>query len=221
MTLHIVPHGETTIHIKRGLQAYGGADSVKLLTSEAFETVGYELADELREFGYDVTVELIDAFDLRDVVDTIVSAARSNPDQEIYLNITGGTNLVAGAATASAFFIGATPYYVLQPQTGEESIDDLVMELPSPTQPLNFEIEGLQLEVLQTLGSWDEEGRKGVILREIGEELNESSQKISYHVNELEEKGLVEAKTDGRRKNVHVTDVGRLYLQWTSNTKRQ
>jgi len=221
MTLHIVPHGETRIHIKRGLQAYGAADSVKLLTSEAFEDVGYELAGELREFGYDVDVDLIDAFDLRDVVDTIVSVARNNPDQDIYVNITGGTNLVAGAATASAFFIGATPYYVLKPQTDEEAVDDLVMELPSPTQPLNFEIEGLQLDVLQTLGDWDEKGREGVILRDIGEKLGESSQKISYHVSQLEEKGLIETKMDGRMKNVHVTDVGRLYLQWTPNAQAQ
>jgi CRISPR locus-related DNA-binding protein len=217
MTLHIVPHGETTIHIKRGLQAYGSADTVQLLTSDAFESVGYDLKEELEEFGYDVDVDLIDAFDLRDVVDTIVSVARSNPDEDIYVNITGGTNLVAGGATASAFFVGATPYYVLQPQNGDESVDDLVMELPSPTQPLNFEIEGLQLDVLETLGKWDEEGRKGVILREIGEELSESSQKISYHVSQLEEKGLVETEMEGRTKHVYVTDVGRLYLQWTSH----
>lgn len=217
MTLHIVPHGETTIHIKRGLRAYGSADRVHLLTSEAFESVGYDLAGELRDFGYEVEIDLIDAFDLRDVVNTIVTVAKDNPDEQIYINITGGTNLVAGGATASAFFIGATPYYVLQPQNGDESVDELVMELPSPTQPLNFEIEGLQLEVLQTLGDWDNQGRKDVILRDIGDELKETSQKISYHVNTLEEKGLVETKFNGRTKHVNVTDVGRLYLQWTMN----
>ena len=216
MSVHIVPHGETTVHIKRGLQAYGSADSVWLLTSEKYQSVGDELAKELKEFGYNVEIDLIDAFDLRDVVDTIVSVARENPDEEIYVNITGGTNLMAGAATASAFFIGATPYYVLEPQTGEESVDELVKKLPSPTQPLTFEIEGLQLDVLQTLGEWDEDGRRGVILREIGEELGESSQKISYHVSQLQEKGLVETETEGRTKHVYVTDVGRLYLQWIS-----
>lgn len=217
MSLHIVPHGETTVHIKRGLQAYGSADHVQLLTSEKFQPVGNELAEELTQFGYSVDIDLIDAFDLRDVVDTVVSVARENPDQEIYVNITGGTNLMAGAATASAFFIGATPYYVLEPQTGEESVDELVKKLPSPTQPLTFEIEGLQLEILETLGEWDEAGRRGVILREVGDELGESSQKISYHISQLEEKGLVETEMEGRTKHVYVTDVGRLYLQWTSH----
>lgn len=217
MSLHIVPHGETTVHIKRGLQAYGSADHVQLLTSEKFQSVGNELAEELTQFGYNVEIDLIDAFDLRDVVDTVVSVARENPDQEIYVNITGGTNLMAGAATASAFFIGATPYYVLEPQTGEESVDELVKKLPSPTQPLTFEIGGLQFDVLETLGEWDEDGRRGVILREIGDELGESSQKISYHISQLEEKGLVETEMEGRTKHVYVTDVGRLYLQWTSH----
>lgn len=216
MNIHIVPHGRNTSHIKRGLRALPSADKVYLLTSDAFEQEGIELTAELEEFGYDIEQTLIDAFDLRDVVDTIVSAARQHTNDTIHINVTGGTNLVAGAATSSAFFVGATPYYVLEPQTGDESIDELVMELPAPAQPLTFEIEGLQREVLETLGNWDVKGRTGVIMREIGDELGEAPQKISYHVNKLAEQGLVELQTEGRSKQVYLTDVGRLYLSWTA-----
>ena len=215
MNAHIVPHGRVTSHVKRGLRAYSGADKVHLLTSEAFEEEGVELRSELEEFGYDVESHLIDAFDLRSVVDTIVSIAKQHLGDDLFINITGGTNLVAGGATSSAFFIGATPYYVLEPQNGAEDVDDLVMKLPAPTQPLTFEIEGLQRNVLTTLGKWDEEGRTGVIMREIGEELGESDQKISYHINQLKDRGLVESKTAGRSKHVYLTDVGKLYLRWT------
>ena len=216
MNIHIVPHGRATIHIKRGLRDYASVDKVYLLTSDVFENEGVELENELTEFGYDVESYLIDAFDLRSVVDTIVSIAKKYPDEEIFINITGGTNLVAGGATSSAFFIGATPYYVLEPQNDGEKIDDLVMELPAPTQPLTFETEGLQRDVLVTLGRWDEQGKSGVIMREIGEELSESAQKISYHINQLETRGLVEKRSAGRSKNISLTDVGRLYLRWTS-----
>lgn len=219
MKIHIVPHGRNTTHIKRGLRAYDGADKVYLLTSDAFDEVGRELQQNLEEFGYSVERDLIDAFDLRSVVDTIVSVARQHPEDDIYINITGGTNLVAGGATSSAFFIGATPYYVLEPQD-DEDLDDLVMELPAPTQPLTFEIEGLQRDVLVTLGRWDEAGRTDVIMREIGDELGESAQKISYHVDQLEKKGLVETQHDGRTKEVSVTDVGRLYLRWTGSEQQ-
>jgi DNA-binding MarR family transcriptional regulator len=215
MKVHIVPHGRATIHVKRGLRDYASVDKVYLLTSDAFEDEGVELESELTEFGYEVESHLIDAFDLRSVVDTIVGIAKEYPDDELFINITGGTNLVAGGATSSAFFIGATPYYVLEPQDDDEDLDDLLMELPAPTQPLTFEIEGLQRDVLVTLGKWDEQGRRGVIMREIGEELGESAQKISYHVNQLETRGLVEKRSAGRSKNTYLTDVGKLYLRWT------
>jgi DNA-binding transcriptional ArsR family regulator len=215
MKVHIVPHGRATIHIKRGLRDYASVDKVYLLTSDAFEKEGVELESELAEFGYDVESRLINAFDLRSVVDTIVGIAKEYPDDDLFINITGGTNLVAGGATSSAFFIGATPYYVLEPQDGDEDLDDLVMELPAPTQPLTFEIEGLQRDVLVTLGDLDEQGRRGVIMREIGEELGESAQKISYHINQLETRGLVEKRSTGRSKNIYLTDVGKLYLRWT------
>lgn len=215
MNIHIVPHGKTTEHIKRGLRGYSGADKIYLLTSEAFLETGAQFAEELSDFGYEAEIKSIDAFDLRDVVDTIVTIARNHSGDKIYINITGGTNLMAGAATSSAFFIGATPYYVLEPQSDKEDVSDLVMELPAPTQPLTFEIEGLQREVLVTLGERDESGSTGVIMREIGDALGESAQKISYHVDQLVDKGLVETQQEGRTKQVSVTDVGRLYLRWT------
>lgn len=202
--------------MKRGLRAYSGADKVYLLTSDVFESEGIGLEADLQEFGYDVESSLIDAFDLRDVVDTIVSIAKKHAGDNLFINITGGTNLVAGGATSSAFFIGATPYYVLEPQDGAEDIDELVMELPAPSQPLTFEVEGLQRELLVTLGNWADEGKTGVIMREIGDALGESAQKVSYHVEQLEDRGLVERRPSGRTKHVHLTDVGRLYLQWTA-----
>ncbi|WP_080505390.1 HFX_2341 family transcriptional regulator domain-containing protein [Halococcus hamelinensis] len=215
MSTHIVPHGRAIEHIHRGLRAFGSVETVYLLTSDAFLDTGNDLATELDRFGYDVHRRTINAFDLRDVVDPIVDIAKNNPQATMYINITGGTNLVAGGATSSSFFVGATPYYVLEPQTGEEPIDDLVLELPTPKQPLTFEVEGLQRNVLTTVGRWDKEGRTGVLYRDIGEELKEAAQKISYHVNRLDEQGLLETETDGRSKRVYLTDMGRLYLSWT------
>ena len=54
----------------------------------------------------------------------------------------------------------------------------------------------------------------------IRDELGESAQKISYHVDQLEKKGLVETQHDGRIKEVSVTDVGRLYLRWTGSEQQ-
>ncbi len=214
MSVHIIPHGRVTEHIKRGLRGHSSVEYVHLLASPRFLETSYELAEELDVFGYEVNVHEISAFELRSVVDTIVSIAKQHQGEDLYINITGGTNLMAGAATSSAFFIGARPYYVLEPQE-DESIDELVVSLPAPRQPLTFDLSEPQREVLEQLGEWDVNGREGVIGREIGEILGESAQNISYHVGQLEEKGLVETHPTGRRKEIVLTDVGRLYLRWT------
>lgn len=213
MSIHIVPHGRVTEHIKRGLQGHGGVEDVHLLSSDRFLETSHELADELTTFGYDVEVHGISAFELRSVVDTIVTIAKKYPDEKIYVNITGGTNLMAGAATSSAFFIGANPYYVLEPQE-DESIEELIVSLPAPTQPLTFDMSDSQREVLEQLGRWDSAGKGAIIGREIGDKLGTSAQNVSYHVGKLEQKGLVRTSRNGRRKEIELTDAGRLYLRW-------
>lgn len=214
MSVHIIPHGRVTEHIKRGLRGYDAVDRVYLLPSVKFSKTGRDLVAELEEFGYHVEIYEVDAFEMRSVVDTIVSIAKDHPEEELYVNITGGTNLMAGAATSSAFFIGASPYYVLEPQA-DESVEELVVSLPAPTQPLTFDLSESQRAVLEQLGEWDSVGKTGVIGREIGDALEISAQRVSYHIGKLEEKGLVDTCRAGRRKEIDLTDVGRLYLRWT------
>lgn len=90
MSIHIVSHGRVTEHIKRGLQSHSGVDEVHLLSSNRFLETSHELADELTSFGYGVEVHEISAFELRSVVNTIVTIAREHPGEKIYVNITGG-----------------------------------------------------------------------------------------------------------------------------------
>jgi CRISPR locus-related DNA-binding protein len=214
MSIHIAPHGRVTEHIKRGLQGHDSVDQVYLLPSAKFADTAVDLSEDLEAFGYDVDIHEVDAFELRSVVDTIVSIARDHVGDEIYVNITGGTNLMAGAATSSAFFIGAKPYYILERQD-DEPLDELVISLPAPKQPLTFDLSDAQRAVLEQVGHWDERGKTDIIGREIGDALGISAQKVSYHVGKLEEKGLIETHPQGRRKEISVTDVGKLYLRWT------
>lgn len=214
MNIHIAPHGRVTEHIKRGLRGHDTVELVYLLPSSKFATTGHELATELEAFGYKIEVQEVAAFELRSVVDTIVTIAKDHPGDDLYVNITGGTNLMAGAATSSAFFIGAIPYYVLERQE-DESLEELIISLPAPNQPLTFDLSDAQRTVLEQLGEWDSKEKTGVIGRELGDALGASAQKVSYHIGKLEEKGLIETHSQGRRKEIELTDVGRLYLRWT------
>lgn len=215
MSVHIVPHGRVTEHVKRGLRWHSSVEKVHLLSSERYKETSIDLGDELSEFGYEVELHEIQPFELRSVVDTIVTIAKEYSDLDVYINVTGGTNLMAGAATSSAFFIGAKPYYVLEPQN-DEPLEELIISLPAPKQPLTFDLSDSQREILEILQQWDSDGKTDVIGREIGDELGESAQNISYHIRSLDEKGLVETRRAGRRKEINITDVGRLYLRWTS-----
>ena len=48
----------------------------------------------------------IDAFDMSSIIDAIMDIVESQ-DPPFYINISGGTNMMAGAATAASFFVGA------------------------------------------------------------------------------------------------------------------
>jgi len=96
-------------------------------------------------------------------------------------------------------------------------VDDSLISLPAPKQPLTFDLSDAQREVLEQLGERDKEGETGIIGRQLGDALGVSPQKISYHTGQLEERGLIETHPQGRRKEIEPTDVGRLYLRWTGS----
>ena len=48
------------------------------------------------------------------IVDFIVDYYLKCSEEQFYINITGGTNLMSSAALTSAHFIGANTYYVLK-----------------------------------------------------------------------------------------------------------
>lgn len=218
MNIHIVPHGKDTNHIKNGLRFYEGIDKVYLLTSKKYLKTAYEFREKLQEFGYLSDIREIDGFDLRNIVDTIVDIARIHRGDKLYINITGGTNLMAGAVTASAFFIGATAYYVLKKDDEKQPITTLVKELPIPTQPLYLDIKGLKRKILETL--WKMEEKETInSITELCNKLNESPQSIHFHIKDLERKNFIITHREGRLKKIEITQVAKLYLRWTMKNK--
>ena len=226
MSTHIALIGKTEDPVLKGYQHYGGIRRLYLLHSpddEEFKFRGLALGvkKRLEGTGFDgVVLKQINAFDMNDIISTIIGIV----DQEkppYFVNITGGTNLMAGAALSASFFIGARAYYVLG-KKGTKPSEAEVIELPVPNIPYYRTIEKTQLRVLKTLESL---GGKANSAR-LRDSLDMSPQTISYHVKELTKKGLVrvtrgeritdEGPTpDSRVILVEITNAGKLVSSWS------
>lgn len=79
-----------------------------------FNQTAEEISSKLENIGFKNTCLVeVNPFDMNDIIEKIVKVAEQEKDSLIYINITGGTNLMAGAACSASFFIGAKAYYVL------------------------------------------------------------------------------------------------------------
>lgn len=215
MNIHIIPHGRDTNHVKKGLRFYNSIDIVYLLPGKGFVDNSKKLKEELKKFGYRVEISEVNPFDLRSIVDTIVTIAKKHENDKIYINITGGTNLMAGGATSSAFFIGATAYYVMGKEDEEKPLKEQIKILPIPNQPLYVDITGLKRDIMEKLPQIIEEGKMNSI-KELRTKLRVYPQKIHFHIKELERKGLIKTHREGRITKIEITPAGKLYLKWTS-----
>jgi CRISPR locus-related DNA-binding protein len=232
LSTHIALIGRTEEPVLKGYQHYGGVKRLYLLHSQnsddfKFADLALDVKKKLEAVGFTgVVLKKVDAFDMNDIVNTIIEIVdREKPPY--YVNITGGTNLMAGAASAAAFFIGAKAYYVLG-KRGSPSPEGKVIELPVPNIPYYRSVEKTQLRILKTLVSL---GGRAHSAR-LRETLGMSPQSMSYHVKELAKKGLVNvsrgsgevapeaSKVDNRVAIVAITNAGKLVSSWSAEGKQ-
>ena len=228
MSTHIALIGRTENPVLSGYQHYGGIKKLYLLHSPddrefKFRGLALEVKKKLEGAGFDgVELRQIDAFDMNNIISTMIAIV----DQEkppYFVNITGGTNLMAGAACAAAFFIGAKAYYVLG-RRGGKMAEPEVIELPVPNIPYYRTIDKCQLEVLEWLNRLGGVAPNSRLLDSLGV----SPQVMSYRIKELARKGLVNVlrgqvptlgekmKADRRANTIELTNAGRLVLGWSS-----
>ena len=191
-----------------------------------FEDVAEDVRERLKAIGFDrVSLVQIDPFDMNSVINAILAIVEKDRPP-FYINITGGTNLMAGAACAAAFFVGARAYYVL----GKKGIDiqeSKVIELPIPNIPYFRTLQKTQLSILRNISDLGGSTSNSALRVRSGM----SAQSISYNIRELERKalittrrdfrqretkaGVVVTKPDRRKLMVELTNAGKLFLSWS------
>jgi DNA-binding MarR family transcriptional regulator len=202
-----------------GILVYGNVDKVYLLHSDHTFTKAKKLKDKLEGFDIKVLFRRIDIFSIDEIANHITQIARDELNNSLFINITGGTNLMAGAACASAYFVGAQAYYIrdrrqMPPATSKR---ELLIEIPVPNIRYNEALDKQQLTILQLLSKHNGPSTTR-LLRQEG--LNMSGQNLSYHLKQLVHKRLIKLTTserDSRLNEISLTDVGKLVLAWSKN----
>ena len=146
MKIFISPIGVTTEHVKgwlaeesRGVQILWLIHSKKDKKND-FPKIAKKLKSDL-ESAYPrlkIKLKTMDsAFEIDSTMDAIAEIIHKEMDDngellksDFTLNITGGTNAMAGATMMSATWYGAKAHYVLEPQKGDPEDTQYVMDLP-------------------------------------------------------------------------------------------
>ena len=145
MKIFISPIGVTTEHVKgwlaeesRGVQILWLIHSKKGKTD--FPKIAKKLKSDLKSAYPRLKIKLktIDsAFEIDSTMDAIAEIIHKEMDDDnellksdFTLNITGGTNVMAGATMISATWYGTKAHYVLEPQKGDSEDKQYVRDLP-------------------------------------------------------------------------------------------
>ena len=238
--VHVVPLGFEYARLKEPILEWKADRVVAIGYSNSEAEVSY-LDDLLAELAANERIELdrreCDIFDLYDTLGTVAGAVHAHADDDVYVNLSGGSKITAIAGMIACMATGATPIYA-KPDYGPEAdsvpsepLHDAVEEtfsLPSyPIErPSSTHVACLQFIADRTAAASDASGRyRGASKRELIEfardrqfpfvvESTAETEKGLYRlldrqvVDPLTEKGYLRAEKVGRRKYLSPTEAG-------------
>ena len=207
MNIHITPMGRNTGHIYTAMKEFK-IDRLVLITGKEFLNNAREIESHLVPFDTITVITTIDPFQTTSygkIVDFIISEYLRHLDDSIFVNITGGTNLMSSAALTAAQFIGASAYYVIK-NTDENTIINVpiikisLRDTLTPKQQLIF--KNIQEEIT----------RSGKIknISEFAEKYGSYKQKVLFHLANLEKMNIINIDRSKREHSLTLTETGRL-----------
>ena len=162
MVVHIAPIGRETAHVIEWLRS-GSVQKIYLLHSRKTAKVDFpkkarDLEKQIKKMypGVEIIKRVIEnAFNLDDTQDAISEIfyyeTKDNKvqNQEITINVTGGTNVQGAAAVLSAFKHGTKADYILDRRINK-NLDSYIVPLPIPSIGI-VNMNKTQQEVLQLI----------------------------------------------------------------------
>ena len=207
--VHIAMVGETTENIVNGVMKVG-ADELYPIVSEAFQetsinTIRNKLTGVRIHRRINDRVLIIDPFSEEaffQIVGLVVDIANARKDAELWVNITGGTNLMSSAAAMGAMLTESKAYYVTMATMGEDS---RIIEIPFMGKSFKVLENDKRSRIASALS------RQGHLSNdEIVQEVGCNKKSISKHLKLLESHGIVRRTRQGRHVINELTDSGKI-----------
>ena len=214
MEVHIATVGLTKEPIFHGVNTYP-VDKLILLHSndDKSKENSLEIAKVVKEMKIICEIQEVDAFDLENVMITIMDLHKKHVQDNLSINLTGGTKVMASAALLAGYILGVRVYYIqdgsIEKNKGK-GIRELTIELPVPKTNIT-DLEETQRNMLAYI--YQEKGYLERANTAIHEALKISKQNASYHLKQLVEKELISLTIDGRNKIVKLTNTGKLFAR--------
>ena len=217
MEVHIATVGLTIEPIFQGVNAYT-IDKLILLHSnddKSYEN-SVEISKVIKKMDIDYEIVEIDAFDLENVIISIMDIHKKHNLDNISINLTGGTKVMASAALLAGYILGLRVYYILDgsiERNKGKSKKELVIELPVPKTNIH-DLEETQRRIISYI--YQENGILERANSALYEKLKITKQNASYHLKKLVSKELITLKIDGRNKIATLTNTGKLFARIVS-----
>lgn len=213
--IHIALVGDDKNNIVNGVGLIGGNELYPII-SEKYADKGFEELDDLLSFcnvhrTIDDTKLVIDPFGddaYQELVELILKISDSiEPQDDLYINITGGTNLMSAAGMSGALLARATAYYVLERER------DVIL-LPWHSYDIS-KLKEKDRDVIQHLFEHDGASDSQICnaLRDKMKDKpkkNYTLRKIRYSLKKLQEEGYIKQIPDGRKNRNELTIWGKI-----------
>lgn len=211
MNLHIATLGKEIGHIMSSFKEFK-IDKLVIITSKEFESKAKEVREKVGHFNIETEINIIDPFSKESyssIIGVIIKEIKQCQEEcEIFINITGGTNLMSSAALTAAQYIGANAYYVIKGPKHDEFIKVPILKIS-----LKESMSIKQRKIFEMM--FRESQKTGEIknLNKFAESYGLYKQKLQFYLDQFQKLSLIEIDKSKREHTLKITPTGKIIKQ--------
>ena len=227
MHIHIATLGKNTDPVIKGFRGISGIDKAYIIYSSKYQESADEVEDFLEKANIPATMKPIDEYDFSKIMDCIVDINNTETEKGVKkqysINVTGGTKIMGFAAYSSAYFIGATVYYVKETDDNTP-IEKQIMTLMTTKPPKQSKTEKKFRTILNFIQE-ETSANKVVTSTKICDKFGFTKQQVAYYIKNMREDGMITVSNgieDNGKMNysfnsIKLTQQGQMIAKFTRN----